>query len=267
MRLSNPIADPPTIGLALGSGAARGAAHIGVLEVLHSKGVVCPVIAGCSAGALIGGAYAAGMTPAEIGVLVRDATWGDFGRFTTRPRRGLLDTEPLAQALDDRLGPIQIEDLPHRFCAVAFDIRSRERVLLASGSLSAALRASTAVPGLFPPVEIEGRLLIDGGVVEALPIAAAVSLGADSVVAVTLGGAESAPRPVGTAVDRAIEVALGFQRPNGGANESDIVIAPDIGGLSRWSRRDVPVLIEAGRRAAAATLDAYESTEAGLVRR
>lgn len=253
---TNSIPTQPTIGLALGNGAARGAAHVGVLEVLQDEGVVCSVIAGSSAGALIGGAYAAGMAPTEIGALVREARWGDFGKITGGRRKGFLDTSPLELAIEEHLGPLQIEDLPHRFGAVAFDLRSRERVLLTNGSLSAALRASTAVPGLFPPVEIEGQLLVDGGVVEPVPVAAAISLGADRIIAVSVGGSDSIAGPLGPAVNRAISVFLKVQQPTTTVPDPDLLVEPATESLARWSRRDVPALIETGRHAATTSVEA-----------
>jgi len=245
----------PTIGLALGSGAARGAAHIGVLEVLEETGIECSVIAGSSAGALIGGAYAAGMTPTKIGALVRKAGWSDFGSVTGGRRKGLLHTTPLEQAIERHLGALQIEDLPRRFVAVAYDIRNRERVLLTTGSLSTALRASMAVPGLFAPVEIDGRLLVDGGVAESVPVAAAMSLGADRVIAVSVGGNDSSPGRLGHFLDVAASAVLRIETASSDRPDPDLLIEPGTAGFARWSRRDVAKLVETGRSAATASLE------------
>ncbi len=250
--MTNPT--QPTIGLALGSGAARGAAHVGVLEVLQETGIECSVIAGSSAGALIGGAYAAGLTPTKIGALVRKAGWRDFGQVTGGRRKALLHTSPLEQAIERHLGSLQIEDLERRFVAVAYDIRNRERVLLTTGSLSAALRASMAVPGLFAPVEIDGRLLVDGGVVEPVPVAAAMSLGADRVIAVSVGGSDSTPGPLGHFLDVAASVVLRIE-PTTSNPDADLLIKPGTDGLARWSRRDVARLVRAGRSEATASLE------------
>jgi NTE family protein len=252
--MTNPT--QPTIGLALGSGGARGAAHVGVLEVLQEIGIECSVIAGSSIGALIGGAYAAGMTPTEIGTLVKKAGWQDLGKVTVGKRKGLLDTSPLEQAIERHLGPLQIEDLPRRFVAVAYGLRNRERVLITTGSLSAAIRASIAVPGVFPPVEIEGRLLVDGGLAESVPVAAAMGLGADRVIAVSLGGDDNTAGRLGHFLDIAASVVLRIEPTTTATNsDADLLLEPATDGLARWSPRDVAELVEAGRDAATASIE------------
>lgn len=239
------------LGLALGGGAALGAAHLGVLQALEARGLRPEFVAGTSAGALVGAAYAAGLGLDEIEALMRRAQWGDFGRINLSPRFGVLDSRALDATLA-RLGmDRRIEDLPVRFGAVTADLLTRQQVVVTEGPLGQALRASIAVPVLFPPVSHEGRILIDGGLVANLPIAAARELGARWVVAVRVRPEwEYLPiAPTAHAIAR-LE-----------AEPSTVVIRPRVAGLSMWTMSDVPRLIETGRVAAEAVLGGLHGYE------
>ncbi|ROO86850.1 NTE family protein [Actinocorallia herbida] len=238
-------ADHTTLGLALGGGAALGAAHAGVLQALEEAGVRFDVVAGTSAGAIIGGAYAAGFGVERIAEFVQGARFADFAEWTARGRWGLLDTGALERSLHNAVGPVAIEDLAVRFGAVAFDLRTRTPVVLSDGPLATALRASSAVPGLFPPVVLGERVLVDGGVAANLPVAAAGALGADRILAVSLTGGSR--RMTVRLADRARVLAFG----DGGAPALGTLhlLCPETRGASRWSARDVPQLIAAGREA------------------
>jgi len=246
------VAPRPQIGLALGGGGALGAAHVGVLRVLAEKHIRPDIVTGTSAGALVGAAYAAGIPIRTIEKIVRDASWSTFGRLTAKPRLGLLDTSALAATIDDLGGDPLIEDLPRRFGAVATDLRTRKAMLLTAGPLSEALRASIAVPGLFPPVRTGGHILVDGGIAANLPIEAARTMGADLVIAVRLRP-EWERLPI-------VRSAAGIARME--REPSTILIQPDLRGMSQWSRDDVPRLIAAGREAAAETLESLDARKA-----
>lgn len=234
----------PRIGLALGGGAALGAAHVGVLRALADHGIEPAVVTGTSAGALIGAALAADLPVDVIEEQVRAANWATFGKLTLTPRLGLLDSSVLAASVA-LLGPRpRIEDLPRRFGAVATDVRTRTPVVLASGPLDLALRASIAVPGIFSPIPWNGRYLVDGGLVENLPIEPARELGADLVIAVRLGRDGNRP-------SRAKTLSATVTTPE---QARILMIEPRLRQLSRWSPRDVPRIIDAGRRAAEVTL-------------
>lgn len=182
------------VGLALGSGGARGAAHVGVLKVLERAGVRISAIAGSSIGAMVGGAYAAGVPLSRI-----EEEWLTTSRakllrsfLPTFPRAGLSSGAGLRRYLREILGDVRIEELPIPFAAVATDLDTGQAVVLRSGPLVEAIRASTAIPGVFQPVRWEGRLLVDGGMVEPLPVRVCRELGADLVIAVDTN---PAPRP------------------------------------------------------------------------
>ena len=245
------------VGLVLGGGAALGAAHAGVLQALDQAGVYCTVVVGTSAGALIGGAYAAGLTGSQITELVLTAQWSEFARWNLNRRMGLLDSNPLEQSIEKYVGTRQIEDLGRRFGALAFDVLAREPVLLDAGPLAVALRASSAVPGLFPPVRVEGRLLVDGAVYDNIPVWAARQLGANYVIAVGLDNGPTVDAGVGT---RALDVISGARRARGldihrASTTADVLVCPDTRGLSKWTTRDVPRLVDAGRLAVEQTLE------------
>ena len=177
------------LALVLSGGAARGLAHIGVIRALEERGIRPDMVVGCSMGALIGAFYAMG-TPARgmEGVVRRMARTKEFERILrVKPSsQGFLDPEALEEFLEAFLGDTTIEDLPMAYAAVASDIEAFSLVVLTKGSLAAAVRASTAIPGLFPPLVVEGRVLVDGGVVNPFPVDVARRLGAERVIGVSV---------------------------------------------------------------------------------
>jgi NTE family protein len=182
-----PAVSRPSIGLALGGGAARGFAHIGVLRVLAKYGIVPDVIVGTSIGAVVGGCYAAKqLDPFEE--WARKLTFrGVLGYLDINlTGSGLIRGAHLATRLDDALGSMTIDELPLRFAAIATEINTGHEIWLTRGRLTDSLRASYALPGIFPPVRIGGRWLVDGALVNPVPVSAARALGARLVIAVNL---------------------------------------------------------------------------------
>lgn len=182
--MSNRIAARPRLGLALSGGAARGFAHVGVLRAFERHGLQVDAIAGTSVGAVVGGAYAAGLSLDDLLAFGRTARWRNLGRMTLA-RGGLQSNQPLETLLRARLPVADFDKLQIPFAAVAADLDSGEEVMLTSGDLAFAIRASCTLPGLYVPVIDDcGRQLIDGGLVANLPVTAAHKLGADMIVAV-----------------------------------------------------------------------------------
>lgn len=175
----------PKIGLALGSGAARGLAHLGVLRVLEQEGIPIDMIAGTSVGSIIGGVYAAGMPIKDIVEVVESISWGKIIR-PTLPIRSLVHNAPLIGFIEKYVGKRQIEDLPIPFGAVASDVSTGEAHIMRTGSLAHAMCASTAVPAIMRPVNYEGKWLADGATVHPVPAALVRSMGADIVIAVNV---------------------------------------------------------------------------------
>lgn len=180
-----------TIGLALGGGSARGFAHIGVLQALDEAKIPVQVVAGTSAGSLVGAFYAAGFTPwkmQEVALKVRDI---DVADLSSGNRRGMTGGAALRRLVNSFLDNMPIEKMPRRFAAVATDLGTGEKLAIQRGDTGAAVVASCSIPGVFIPALIDGRELVDGGLTSPLPVAVARQLGADFVIAVDVGGKPS----------------------------------------------------------------------------
>ena len=250
------------MGLALSGGAARGVAHVGVLKVLRDNRIPVDYVAGTSAGALVGGAFAAGMSIEELEELGRRLRWRDFGRMTLS-RLGIQSNARMEDYVRARFPVRRFENLPIPFAAIATDLRTGAPVVMRdTGDVAFAIRASCALPGWYVPVvDDEGRQLVDGGLVANIPSAAARSLGADVVVAVDVNheGAKflGAPTSVISVLFQSLilmqRTAAQHQR-----NAADIVISPQVGHI-RWdemARGDE--LLVAGEEAARAALPAIK---------
>jgi NTE family protein len=175
-----------TVGLALGGGSARGFAHIGVLKVLESAGIPVDLIAGTSMGAVVGAFYCSGIGLRMIERLaghIQRNHWMDW----TFPRMGLASGDKMEQLLAMLTRNKTFADLNKPFAVVAADLVRGEKVVIKNGNVARAVRASAAIPGVFCPVEYQGRTLVDGAVVERIPVQTARDLGADVVIAVDVG--------------------------------------------------------------------------------
>jgi len=177
----------PKIGLALGSGSARGLAHLGVIRAIVEAGIQVDFIAGTSMGALIGAIHAAGKLD-ELEATFRAFDWKKTVSFfdVVLPKSGLLDGARISELVRTHVHADVIEKLPIPFAAIATDIVSGEEVMINSGDVIEALRASISVPGIFTPVRSNGRILVDGGLTNPVPVSVARSMGADIVIAVDL---------------------------------------------------------------------------------
>ncbi|HIC95211.1 TPA: NTE family protein rssA [Candidatus Bipolaricaulota bacterium] len=184
------MAEPrPVVGLVLSSGGPRGAAHVGVLKVLEEHGIPIDIVVGTSIGAMVGGAYAAGVPLSRIEEewLKTDLLKVAKSFLPTFPLHGWSSGSNISRMLQGVVGEVRIEDLPLKFAAIATDIETGKEVIIREGPLAEAMRASSSVPGLFVPVELDGRLLVDGGLVNPLPVDVARRLGAEVVIAVDVG--------------------------------------------------------------------------------
>jgi len=243
------LTDSRTLGLALSGGGAYGAAHVGVLQELRERGIRPGIVAGTSSGALVGAAYAAAVPLEAIERAARAFRWSSIARMSLTRRLGLLDSGAVTDAIHRTLGddPL-IEDLPRRFGAVATDLRTRQAVLIDKGPLDIALRATIAVPGLLAPVRRGDQVLMDGGMVDNVPVSASRLLGASTVIVVRLHAKWENVRMMRVAASAA-ELE---------EDPSVVLIQPEMKGLAQWSMADVPRLIEEGRRAARVALDAAD---------
>jgi NTE family protein len=174
------------VGLALGGGAVRGFAHVGVLRVLELAEIPVDCIAGTSVGSVVGALYAAGLHSDGLLQLALSFRWSQVVRLVW-PSQGLVSFSKLEAYLSRVVGDVTFSELTMPYAAMAADLATGQQVVLAEGKVAPAVHASCAIPGLVAPVELGGRLLVDGGIVNNLPISVVRDLGADVVIAVGLG--------------------------------------------------------------------------------
>ncbi|MBM4465654.1 MAG: patatin-like phospholipase family protein [Chloroflexi bacterium] len=243
------------VGLALSGGSVRGAAHLGVLEVLEREGIRPDYVAGVSAGSAVGAVFCAGLDLDEIKRIALGLQWRKLGRVT-RPGLGFFDGKRLEEYVEEIIGPLRFEELEIPLATVAVDIVRGELVVLKEGPVAPAVRASCALPGIFTPAESEEQILVDGGVLNNLPVSVVRDMGADYVIAVdlllsTIWGAR--PQNLFELVYLAFYTLL---RPaHSEASEADCLIVPAIGQFNWVDFSQVAALIEKGREAAEAKIE------------
>lgn len=224
-----------TIGLALGGGAAKGVAHIGVLKALEDANIEVDYIAGTSVGAMIAALYAFKVDVETIGSLARRLTMSKVTSFKLN-KTGFFSTESLRELMLEYVGDVAIEDAAIPLSIVATDINSGEEIVLTSGSVVDAVCASAAIPGIYIPVEINGRTLVDGGLVQNVPIEALQTAGAGVTIASHLNSV-SHYQEISHVLDvmrNAFEIAVS-QHTQDQLKEADLLISMD---LSDFSLRD-----------------------------
>lgn len=283
---------PPRIGLVLGGGGARGAAHIGVLKVLERERIPIHAIAGTSVGSIIGGLYAAGYSPEEIETAISSIDWVDiFNDRTSRPQRpmrqketdlgnlanleiGIVESKltiPTTLIRGQKLGLFlrrmflgrsnvaSFDELPIPFRCVATDIGRVKPVVFSSGDLELAIRASMAVPGAFAPVRHEGKVLIDGGIVNNVPIDIAREMGVDRLIVVDVGTPLAAPDQVNSTFEILLQMIGGMMQDRTQAHVAtlstrDLYIKPELGPIGNMSFPEAGRAIDPGEQAAEAVV-------------
>jgi NTE family protein len=246
---------PKRLGLVLGGGAVRGAAHLGVLSVFEREGIVVDVVTGTSVGAIVGAGVAAGIASADMLATFKQAKWSRIAIPAWRSKLSLFDTDPLGALIESVTHTERFEDLRLPFAAIATDLLTGTRVTTTSGPLRPAIVASSAIPALFEPVRDGGRMLVDGGLVDNLPVDAAIDLGADYVIAVDImPPLDGSFTPADTRdvilltwniVQRAGEI---------GRDRANLVITPDVATVSLMDFSKVQSVYDAGVAAAEAAL-------------
>jgi NTE family protein len=245
-----PVA-PPRIGLALGGGAARGFAHVGVIQVLEEAGIRPALVVGTSAGSLVAALYASGKTGAQLQQLAEIMEEASFADWTLPVfSRGVLRGEAFARYVSLQVNGRAIETMPMSLGIVATDLNTGQGVLFQRGDTALAVRASSAVPAVFQPVRISGRDYVDGGLVSPVPVRYARQMGAEIVVAVDI----SSP-PEGNAASDTLQVLLQtFSIMSKSINalelrDADLVVRPSLAGVGSADFGARSRAIEAGRRA------------------
>ena len=245
----------PALGIALGGGFARGIAHIGVLKVLEQENVPVRLVAGTSVGALIGACYCSGLSLAEMEDVARNTRFTSFARWTLS-RCGFASNDRMISFLTRTLKCVRFEDLRIPLGVTATDFNTGEGVVFHSGSIIDPIRASCAYPGMFLPVEIRGRYLVDGMLSHPVPTRPLRDMGADRVLAVHLKGTWAKggpPRNLFDVIGQSFAIAQDAMSSlwRGAA---DLVIEPDVAGFAYDDFKRTDVLIQAGESAMRAAL-------------
>lgn len=246
----------PRLGLALGGGAARGFAHVGVIAVLESAGIVPDIIVGTSAGSLVGALYASGLNAAALkaqSLALEESILGDWSLSA----RSVVKGQALQDYINRLVGNRRIEQFPRRFAATATDLYNGQLRLFVSGNCGLAVRASSCVPAVFEPVAFEGREYVDGGLVSPIPVSSTRRLGCDVVI-----GVDISARPSYQATETLPQVLLqtfaimGQKLAEGELREADFQIRPSVSDLGATSFDARRRSIEEGEKAMRAQLPA-----------
>src|SRR5699024_503250 len=243
------------IGLALGSGAARGLAHIGVLKALEEYGIDIDIISGSSAGALIGGLYCCGISPEmirKLAIQIDKKMWMDI----TVPRKGVLKGDKIEEILKLVTGGRKIEELDKKLIIIATDLNKSEKVVITKGPVYRAIRASISIPGVFEPVRIGNKTLVDGGVVDRVPVTVLKDEGIDFVIAADVGFSDYQSRlfhvfdiiqrSIDIMAERILEVDLAY---------ADILLKPSLSHIESSKFEMVDECFEIGYNATIKEMD------------
>ncbi|HET8965626.1 MAG TPA: patatin-like phospholipase family protein [Candidatus Acidoferrum sp.] len=239
----------PKIGLALAGGFARGIAHIGVLRAFREAGIPIDYVAGTSVGALIGAGFCAGATLEFMEEIGKQTTFADFGRWTPS-WLGLATNQRMEKYLARLTQATTFEELHVPLAISTTDINAGITVYYSSGPIAPALRASCAYPGLFVPIQYDGRTLVDGFLTSPVPVEGALLLGAEVVIAVFLesGGIEN-PRTAVDIISRSFNIIQGHSEISWRA-QADVVIEPNVTSFAWDDFTKTPELVAAGEEAA-----------------
>lgn len=252
---------PPIIGLVLGGGAARGFAHIGVIQALEQAGIRPDLVVGTSAGSVVAALFASGKNGNDLQKVaesMEEASFSDWRLPVFKP--GVLKGEALARFISGQVGGRQIQELPIALGVVATDLDSGRGILFQRGDVATAVRASSAIPALFQPVLIAGREYVDGGLVAPVPVQFARQMGAQVVIAVDISGA-----PQGNSASDTFQILMQTFSIMGKSisafelREADVVVKPTLTGLSSASFASRAQAISAGHQAMLQSIEKLRS--------
>ena len=257
----------PKVGLVLSAGSLRGVAHVGVIKVLTDAGFPVDVVAGTSMGAVIGSLYAGGLPLQRIWDISSSISVGSGNDLSSRRLIGLLlydqllSSENTAKLVDKELGGIRFDQTKKPFACVAMDIYTGEAVIFRDGDLSTAVRASMNLPGIFRPLEYRHRYLVDGGVVDYIPVDAARLLGADWTLASVTENDFTTVRPknVLDSLEQVIDIR-GSYLSREQRRQADFIIEPPVGDIGMFEAKRVPEALEKGVIAASRRILAAEES-------
>lgn len=243
--------EKPVIALVLGGGASRGFAHVGVIKVLEQNNIKPDIIVGSSAGSLVGALYAGGYPAEALEVIALAMEQADI-RDMTLPDRGFVKGELLQDFVNQYLDNRSIENLPIRFATVATDLQKGELMVFSRGNTGMAVRASSAIPGIFQPVQIGGRDYVDGGLLSSIPVHVAQKMKPDIIIAVDVSQDPASTIEIKDTFDVLSQTIaiMGRESSQAEAREADVVIKPDVrevGAVDFAARKHA---IEMGEKAA-----------------
>ena len=248
----------PRIGIALSGGSARGIAHIGVLQALTDHHIPLDCIAGTSSGAIVAAAFAFGYPLKKLQEKAKTLSWYSIANLPTSGL-GLISNQSLGKIMEEFIGNADIRDAKIPLAIVSTDIETGEKVVFRSGNATLAVRASACIPGVFIPVEIEGRKLVDGGLSESLPLSSLQALQPDIRIGVNAIHWHST-KPVGNLIDvmsNAVDIAANHQKENP-LQFADIMIEPDLSEFGPSDFKKTDAIIAEGYRAAMAQIPAIK---------
>lgn len=245
------------VGLALGGGVVLGAAHVGVLKAIRELGIKVDFVTGTSIGAFVAALYAFGKTINDLESIAMDLEWVDTASLALS-QYGLLSNQKLGEIVRNFIGDARFGKAKVKLGMVASDVVTGDRVKLTRGKVADAVMASSCIPGIFNPVRIRGKMLIDGGLLENVPIMLAREMGAEMIIAVDLFTASHSHRTPDNLVDLLLNTyysaMINAARPY---NEfADVVITPDLSEFNLLSTDQIPAIIETGYQAAKEKLTA-----------
>jgi len=256
----------PKIALALGGGAARGFAHVGVIKALEAQGIVPDIIVGTSAGSVVAALYAGGANGFELQKLALSMEDGSVSDWAL-PDRGFIRGEALQNFVNKALVNRPMNALPRKLAVVATELQTGEMTVLRSGDVGLAVRASSSVPGVFQPVRIGGREFVDGGLVSPVPAKVARDMGADLVIAVDISS-----KPKNAKVSSMIDVLLqtftimSTTVAQYQLGQADVVIRPDVGSIGGTDFQSKHLAILEGEKAAAEKMEQIRAALAKIGR-
>jgi len=248
---------PNHVGLALSGGALHGAAHIGVLKVLEREGICPSIVAGTSVGAIIGAAYAAGVSAEDMSLMFRKASWPDLVRLSFHNSLSFFNTQPLEEFIKSKIGNFTFETLPRKFAVITCDLMTGKRIVLEKGPVGQAVRASAAFPMLLSPIDKDEQLFVDGGIVDNLPAGQVKEMGADYVIGVDLSTSTQLQVKPTNVMEIAISV-MNLMQARAALRDIpmiDCYINPKVNDLSMWSFGDSEELEKRGQAAAELVID------------
>lgn len=239
------------IGLALGGGAARGIAHIGVLKYLEERNVKLCCIAGTSAGSIVGAFYCSGMPVEKIGQVVSEMSWRDLIRLSL-PRKGVIKSSRLLKLVEEHIGDITFQELKIPLLINAVDLLSGEAVVISEGLVARAVEASCAIPGIFTPVRLGNHLFVDGGLLDNVPVTLMVDRNIDYIIAVDVGAQKLLHKEPSTIFEVLIQSfdIVRRHRDMPAHKYADKMIVPDLGDFAIWDTSKAEIMIKRGYEAA-----------------